>query len=54
MAKVYVVRGGIDGQEYGEFETLKEAKYQIRELKRFDKEHGNPFDENYYIDVEED
>lgn len=29
--------------------TLKEAKQKIKELQRFDKENGNPFNEKYII-----
>ena len=49
---MYVVKSSIDYQEYGSFATLKEAKAQIKELKRFDKEQGNPFDEGYFIEKE--
>lgn len=37
----------------GEFKTLKEAKDFIIELKRFDRELGNPFDEKYIIEFED-
>lgn len=38
-----------DYEELGKFATLKEAKSFIKECKRFDKEQGNPFDEEYRI-----
>lgn len=41
-------------EELGEFKTLKEAREFIKELKRFDKEQGNPFDDNYTIHKEAD
>lgn len=50
----YVVKSSIDYQEYGRFNTRKEALQQIKALKRFDKEEGNPFDEGYFIEMEED
>lgn len=51
---MYIVKSSIDCQEYGEFKTRKEAQAFIRELKRFDKENENPFDENYFIEWEEE
>lgn len=50
---MFVVKSSIDFQEYGEFKTLKEAKAHIKELKRFDKEEGNPFNEGYFIEEED-
>ena len=49
----YTVVSSIDGQEYGSFKTVKEAREHIKDLKRFDKEQGNPFDEGYRIIREE-
>jgi hypothetical protein len=34
------------------FETLKQAKSKIKELKEFDKREGNPFNEEYIIKKE--
>lgn len=48
----FVVYSSIDQQEFGSFKTLKEARQHIKELKRFDEENGNPFDEGYYIERE--
>lgn len=31
------------------FKTLKEAKERIKDLKRFDKENGNPFNDKYVV-----
>lgn len=45
----YVVYTKLDWDRMGSFKTLKEAKDFIKELKRFDKENGNPFDEQYVI-----
>ena len=42
-----------DDESFGKFNTLKEAKNQIKDLKRFDKEQENPFEEVYRIEVEE-
>ena len=50
--KEYTVFSRIDFQEYGSFKTRKEAQDRIAELKRQDKELGNPFDEGYFIKVE--
>lgn len=47
---MFIVKDRIDYQEYGSFKTRKEAKAQIKELKEFDKEEGNPFDEDYFIE----
>lgn len=52
--KKYIVLSSNDYQEYGTFETLKEAEQFIKELKRFDEEHGNPFNEGYFVEEEED
>lgn len=49
----YVIYSSIDQQEFGSFPTLKEARRHIKELKRFDEENGNPFEEGYYIEREE-
>ena len=49
----YVIYSSIDQQEFGSFPTLKEARQRIKELKRFDEENGNPFEEGYYIEREE-
>ena len=51
---MYTVISAIDYQEYKSFKTIKEAKAYIKELKKFDKEQGNPFDENYQIVVEDE
>lgn len=52
---VYTIYSKVDYQDYGSFETRKEAQERIKELKRFDKEYGNPFrfQEHYFIEVEE-
>ena len=50
--KKYVVYN-IDDECFGLFDSLKEARQQIRELKRFDKEHENPFEEEYRIEIED-
>jgi len=49
---MFVIKSKIDYQEYGGFATKKEARARIRELKRFDREQGNPFDEGYFIEEE--
>ena len=51
---MYIIRNSIDDQEYGSFPTKKEAQERVRELRRFDKEQGNPFDEGYFIIKEDD
>ena len=51
---MYTVKSKIDFQEYGSFKTKKEALRAIKELKRFDKEQGNPFDEGYFVEYEDD
>jgi len=50
---MYVVYN-FDNEPLNEFKTVKEAKQFIKECKRFDKEQGNPFDEQYRIEKEED
>ena len=50
---MYIIRNSIDDQEYGSFPTKKEAQDHVRELRRVDKEQGNPFDEGYFI-IKED
>lgn len=50
---VYTIYSKVDYQDYGSFKTKKEAQEHIKELKRFDKEYGNPFDEGYFIEVED-
>jgi len=50
---MYVVYN-FDNEPLSEFKTIKEAKAFIKECKRFDKEQGNPFDEQYRIEKEED
>jgi hypothetical protein len=52
--KRYVVISCIDEEEIKSFKTRKEAQKCIRECKQFDKDNGNPFNEVYRIDVEED
>lgn len=52
--KKYVVISEIDEEEIGSFKTKKEALKCIRDCKRLDKEEGNPFDESYRIDIEEE
>lgn len=49
MYEVY----NVDDELLAKFKTLKEAKDFIKELKRFDKENGNPFDEKYRIEFED-
>lgn len=38
-----------EDEEFGAFDTRAEAKEHIKELKRFDKENKNPFDEGYRV-----
>ena len=52
MTKTRYVIYTEDGIECGEFKTLKQAKQKIKDLKRFDKENGNPFNEQYIIEME--
>ena len=49
----YTVKSRIDLQEYGTFDTRREAMEQIRSLKEFDRENGNPFEEGYFVEKEE-
>lgn len=51
---MFTIKSKIDYQEYGSFPTREQAKAYIKELKRFDREQGNPFDEGYYIEREEE
>lgn len=52
MYEVINESDGYDIIESG-FKTIKEAKTFIKDLKRFDKEHGNPFNDNYIIQKED-
>jgi hypothetical protein len=45
----YVVTND-DDDNLGKFKTIKEAKVRIKELKEFDKQEGNPFEEHYRIE----
>jgi len=49
METLYTVYSQIDYQDFGSFKTRKEAFEHIKELKRFDKDMGNPFDEEYIV-----
>lgn len=49
---MYVVYN-VDNEPLEEFKTIKEAREFIKECKRFDKEQGNPFNENYRIEKED-
>ena len=51
--KNYIVLN-FDNEELNSFKTLKEAKQFIKDCKKFDKENGNPFDEKYRIEIEEE
>lgn len=53
MQKNKYVIYNLDYEQVAECDTLKEAKAKIRDLKRFDKENENPFNENYTIEIEE-
>ena len=52
--KKYIVVSDIDYEELQSFNTKKEAKDFIKETMKFDKENGNPFNETYHIEVEEE
>lgn len=52
--KKYIVVNDLDNEELAEFDNVKDAKKFIKELKRFDKEENNPFDESYSIIIEEE
>lgn len=52
--KKYVVITDIDNEELASFDTRKEAQKFIKEAKEFDKREGNPFDETYHIEIEDD
>lgn len=49
----YVVISKNDYEVMDRFNTKKEAQQAIKEYKRFDKEYGNPFKEEYYIEEED-
>lgn len=53
MTKFVVYNVDNEYEELGTFDTLKEAKAHIREVRRFDKEMGNPFNDRYIVSKEE-
>lgn len=53
MTKFVVYNVDNEYEELGAFDTLKEAKAHIREVRRFDRENGNPFNDRYIVSKEE-
>lgn len=47
----YVVVSVCCNEELGEFDLLEDAEKHVKDLERFDKEHGNPFNDKFMIIV---
>ena len=53
MTKFVIYNVDNEYEEIAECDTLKEAKERIKDVKRFDREMGNPFDDRYIVAREE-
>ena len=52
MIKFVVYNEDNEYEELGVFDTIKEAKEHIREIRKFDREMGNPFNDRYIVSKE--